>query len=269
MNLEKDLLPQVIETARKAGEFIRIESEKFTIDKAEYKGLNDLVSYVDKESEKLIVKDLTKLLPEAGYLTEEGTVAQESNEFTWVIDPLDGTTNFIHGIPIYAVCIALMKGKNPIIAVVYEVNRDECFSASLGGGASLNGSKIHVSKASILKESLVATGFPIFNFNNLKAYLRILDQLVQSCHGLRRMGSAAVDLCYVACGRADAFFEYNLNPWDVAAGTLIVQEAGGTVTDFRGQDDFIFGRELIAGGPVQKELQEVIVANWIEPSCKV
>ena len=125
------------------------------------------------------------------------------------------------------------------MGVVHEVNRDECFYAIKGGGAFMNDQSIHVSKAAKLSESLVATGFPIFNFNNLRAYLKILDQLMQSCHGLRRMGSAAVDLCYVACGRCDMFFEYNLNPWDIAAGTLIVQEAGGTVTDFQGKDNFI------------------------------
>ncbi len=263
------LLPEVIKTAKEAGAFIRGESLKFTIEQAEYKGLNDLVSYVDKEAEKLIVIALSRLLPEAGFITEEGTIVKKSHDYNWVIDPLDGTTNFIHGVPIYAVCIALMKGKDVLLGVVYEVNRDECFYAIQGSGAFMNDKPIHVSKAGKLSESLVATGFPIFNFNNLKAYLKILDQLIQNCHGLRRMGSAAVDLAYVACGRCDMFFEYNLNSWDIAAGTLIVQEAGGTVTDFQGEGNFVFGRELVAGGPVHAELLALIQEHWTAPACPI
>ncbi len=265
----EEILEKAIDVAKEAGSFIREESKKFSIDKAEYKGLNDLVSYVDKESEKMIVSRLSKLLPEAGFITEEGTINKKSDEYNWVIDPLDGTTNFIHGIPIYAVCIALMNGPDVLLGVVYEVNRDECFYARKGGGAFCNNDRIEVSGASKLSESLVATGFPIFNFNNLRAYLKILDQLIQKCHGLRRMGSAAVDLAYVACGRCDAFFEYNLNPWDIAAGTLIVQEAGGMVTDFRGKGDFIFGRELVTGGKVHNELLSLINEHWTGPACSI
>jgi len=269
MGFVEDLLPKVVATAKEAGAFIKIESTRFTVDQTEYKGLNDLVSYVDKESEKQIVATLSELLPEAGFITEEGTINKESDDYNWVIDPLDGTTNFIHGVPIYAVCIALMKVKQVLLGVVYEVNRDECFHATLGGGAFMNDRPIQVSKAEKLSESLVATGFPIFNFNNLRAYLKILNQLIQNCHGLRRMGSAAVDLAYVACGRCDTFFEYNLNPWDIAAGTLIVQEARGKVTDFQGEDNFIFGRELVAGGPVHSELLALIQKNWTAPACPI
>lgn len=269
MELTEDLLPKVIEVAKRGGAFIREESLKFTIDQAEYKGLNDLVSYVDKETERLIVASLSELLPEAGFITEEGTIVKKSDDYNWVIDPLDGTTNFIHGVPIYAVCIALMKGKKVLLGVVYEVNRDECFHAILGGGAFMNDQPIEVSSARKLSESLVATGFPIFNFNNLKAYLKILQQLIKSCHGLRRMGSAAVDLAYVACGRCDIYYEYNLNSWDIAAGTLIVQEAGGTVTDFQGGDNFVFGRELVAGGPAHSDLLALIQEHWTAPACSI
>ena len=269
MNLAEDLLPKVKEVAIEAGAFIRKESKKFSIDQAEYKGLNDLVSYVDKESERMIVRTLSKLLPEAGFITEEETVDKDSDQFNWVIDPLDGTTNFIHGVPIYAVCIALMHKKETLLGVVYEVNRDECFYAVKGSGAFLNDQPIKVSPTEVLSESLVATGFPIFNFNNLRAYLKILNQLMQMCHGLRRMGSAAVDLAYVACGRCDCFFEYNLNPWDIAAGTLIVQEAGGHVTDFQGEDNFVFGRELVAGGPAHPELLALIQEHWTAPACPI
>ena len=166
MGLVENLLPKVIATAKQAGDFIREESIKFTVDQAEYKGLNDLVSYVDKEAEKLIVAALAESLPEAGFITEEGTIVKKSDDYNWVIDPLDGTTNFIHGVPIYAVCIALMKGKKVLLGVVHEVNRNECFHAIRGGGAFMNDQPIHVSKAAKLSESLVATGFPIFNFNN-------------------------------------------------------------------------------------------------------
>ncbi|MDA0195949.1 MAG: inositol monophosphatase family protein [Bacteroidetes bacterium] len=262
-------LPEVIDIAKKAGAFIRNESLKFTIEQAEYKGLNDLVSYVDKESEKMIVSALQVIFPEAGFITEEGTITKNSDDFNWVIDPLDGTSNFIHGIPMYAVSIALMKGKKSLLGVVYEVNRDECFYALKGGGAYCNEKPISVSRALKLSESLIATGFPIFNFNNLRAYLKILKQLMKKCHGMRRMGSAAVDLCYVACGRADAYFEYNLNSWDIAAGTLIVQEAGGTVTDFSGGGNFIFGRELVSGSAVQNELLQLIQKNWTAPACPI
>ena len=242
-NPHSALLQGMIAAAKEAGAFIKKERETFDYTNVEIKGLNDLVSYVDKTSEKIIVKNLKLLKPEAGFIVEENTET-ERREFNWIVDPLDGTTNFVHGIPCYAVSIAL-EFKNEIIAgVVYEVSRDECFYAEKWGGAFLNCKPIQVSSRQTLSESLIATGFPIYNFTRLDNYLLALTYFMKNTHGVRRIGAAAADLCYLACGRVDAFFEYNLNAWDVAAGALIVTEAGGTVRDFKGGKDWLFGKEI-------------------------
>lgn len=237
------LLNQVIQTAKKAGNFIKHEKENFNYNTVEIKGLNDLVSYVDKGAEKLITDDLALIFPEAGFIVEENT-RSEKHDYNWIVDPLDGTTNFVHGIPCFAVSIALEHQGEVILGVVYEVSRDECFHAFKGHGAFLNGKPIIVSKRKNLSESLIATGFPIYNFSRLENYLNALKTFMHHTHGIRRIGAAAADLCYLACGRVDAFFEYNLNPWDVAAGALIVLEAGGTVNDFSGGDKWLFGKEI-------------------------
>ncbi len=241
----KNITENVVVIAREVGEFIRNERVNFNYDKVEIKGLNDLVSYVDKTAEEKIVEKLKPLVNQAGFIVEENTIS-EKKEFNWIVDPLDGTTNFVHGIPSYAISIALECKGEIICGVVYEVSRDECFWAYTNGGSFLNGIPIAVSKQKKLSESLIATGFPIFNFEKIKAYLICLEYLMRNTHGVRRIGAAAVDLCYVACGRVDAFFEYNLNPWDVAAGALIVREAGGTVCDFKLKNNWLFGKEIIA-----------------------
>lgn len=237
---------QVVEVARRAGAFISGERKKFEQSNVVKKGERDLVSYVDVTAEKMIVEGLKQILPEAGFLTEEKTVDDSTAPLRWIIDPLDGTTNFIHGIPVFAVSIALQQQDELLIGVVYEVNLDECFYAWKNGGAFLNGRKISVTETDLLRNALCATGFPYSNFPNLDRYFKTLKFLFQNSHGVRRFGSAAVDLVYVACGRLDAFYEYNLNPWDVAGGALIVKEAGGMVTDFSGGENFIFGKEIIA-----------------------
>lgn len=237
---------QVVSIARTAGAFIREERKKFEQSAVEMKGERDLVSYVDVTAEKKIVQGLKALLPEAGFLTEEKTVDESGAALTWIIDPLDGTTNFIHGIPVFAVSIALHQQDGLLIGVVYEVNLDECFYAWKNGGAYLNEKKINVTETNSLSNALCATGFPYKNFPDLDRYFSTLKFLFQNSHGIRRLGSAAVDLVYVACGRLDAFYEYNLNPWDVAGGALIVQEAGGRVTDFSGGNNFLFGKEIVA-----------------------
>ncbi|PRY89533.1 inositol monophosphatase family protein [Mongoliibacter ruber] len=246
MNDLSEILTKTIETAKTAGAFIRNESKTFDRSKTESKGLNDLVSYVDKEAEKIIVSRLKEILPEADFIAEEGTAVQSGKDYTWIIDPLDGTTNFIHGIPIFAVSIGLKHHDELVLGVVYEVNFDECFYARKGNGAFMNGKPIHVSKPATLSESLVVTGFPYSAFEKIDDYLKILRKLMETCHGLRRLGSAATDLCYVACGRAEGFFEYDLKPYDVAAGVVILSEAGGSVSDFSGGNDFLFGREILA-----------------------
>ena len=245
MNLEK-LCEETCRKVRAAGEFIRNERKTFSASKVEYKGLNDMVSYVDKNAERMLVDDLSRLLPTAGFITEENTSNIRSKEYNWIIDPLDGTTNFIHGIPCYCVSVALIQNEKLVIGVVYEVNLDECFYAWENGGAYLNGKSIHVSATSELKSSLLATGFPYSNYQRLKQYMEVFNDLMYGTHGLRRLGSAAVDMVYVACGRFEGFYEYGLNAWDIAGGALIVKEAGGKVSDFSGTDNYLFGKEIIA-----------------------
>lgn len=244
MDLHK-ITQEVVECAKIVGEFIRTERKIFSYSNVEVKGLNDLVSYVDKTSEKLLVEKLSLIFPEAGFIVEENTKSEIKN-YNWIVDPLDGTTNFIHGIPCYAISIALEHKGEIIVGVVYEVAQDECFWAFENGGAFLNGNKISVSDRKALSDSLIATGFPIYNFSRLDSYIQTLTYLMKKTHGIRRIGAAAADLCYLACGRVDAFFEYNLNPWDVAAGALIAKEAGGTVCDFKSQQNWLFGKEIVA-----------------------
>jgi myo-inositol-1(or 4)-monophosphatase len=249
------LCSQVVSIVRLTGNFIRKESMNFDADKIEFKGLNDLVSYVDKQAEKILVDNLSELLPESGFITEENTINTKGEVYNWIIDPLDGTTNFIHGIPTYSVSVALYEHDKPVVGVVYEINRSEMFYAFKGGSAFLNGKQIKVSSRETLSACLLATGFPYYNFDKQVEYMNLFGELMQKCHGLRRIGSAAVDLAYVACGRFDAFFEYNLNSWDIAAGAFIVEQAGGRISNFEGTEEFINTREILASnGLVDQEI---------------
>lgn len=258
MHLE-EITAKVIEVSKQAGAFIRHERISFAADKIEYKGLNDLVSYVDKTAEEIIVNGLESILPEAGFITEEQTTTKLGERYNWIIDPLDGTTNFIHGLPVFSVSIALKDHNELVIGVVYEVNLDECFYAWKGAPAYLNGKEIKVSTAPTIGDSLLATGFPYYDFNKQPQYITLFTHLMKNCHGLRRLGSAAVDLAYTACGRFDAYYEYNLNPWDVAAGIVIVRQAGGNVVNFSGGDEILDSRELLAtNGKLTGEMLEAI-----------
>jgi myo-inositol-1(or 4)-monophosphatase len=249
------LTSDVISLTKEVGQFIRKESLVFDQRQVEYKGLHDMVSYVDKTAEIALVKGLRILLPEAGFVTEEKTATIAGEQYDWIIDPLDGTTNFIHGLPTYAISIALQCDGELVLGVVYEINRDECFSAWKNGGAYLNDKQISVSKASAIENTLLATGFPYYEFGRLDAYLAVLKELMQRCHGVRRIGSAAIDLAYVACGRFDGYFEFNLNSYDVAAGIVLVREAGGQVFDFTGGNNSIERREMLAtNGLISDEL---------------
>ncbi|MCE3278786.1 MAG: inositol monophosphatase [Bacteroidetes bacterium] len=241
------LCQDVCALSRQTGEFIRAERKKFSSGKVEIKGKNDFVSYVDKGSEKLLVEALSKFLPESGFIAEEGTSTKKGDVYNWIIDPLDGTTNFIHGIPCYAISIALMRNEELVMGVIYEVNLDECFYAWEGSKAFMNGDEISVSSAPKLSDSLIATGFPYYDYNRMDEYMKVFQHFMKTTRGLRRLGSAATDLAYVACGRFEGFYEYSLQPWDVAAGAFIVKQAGGKVTDFSGGKNFIFGKEIIAG----------------------
>jgi myo-inositol-1(or 4)-monophosphatase len=245
MNFE-ELTKQTVAIAKEAGHFIKQEMQSFSKSSVQSKGLHDFVSYVDKQSEQHIVSALGELLPKSGFIAEEGTGSKSTTGINWIIDPLDGTTNFVHGIPLFSVSIALMDENEVVLGVVYEINLDECFYAHKKSHAFLNDKKIDVSNAANLSNSLLATGFPYSDYSRLEKYLDFLKYLLQNTHGVRRLGTAAVDLAYTACGRFDGFYEYGLNSWDVAAGAFIVQQAGGRVTDFSGNNNYLFGRELIA-----------------------
>ena len=257
------ILKKSLRLIKETGDFIKTEAGKFTHASIEYKGKNDLVSYVDKEAEKLLVAGLSEILPESGFITEEGTAEKgRSDEYNWVIDPVDGTTNFVHGIPFYCISVGLMDGDEVIMGIIYEPNRDEAFYTIKGDKAYLNDKEIHVSPIKKLGESLLATGFPYSKLHSTPAYIKVVEELMPKTHGLRRMGSAAIDLAYVACGRFEGFFEYNLKPWDVAAGGFLVQQAGGKVTTFKSTNDYIFGGELVAGCAIQSDLRELIQKHW-------
>lgn len=242
----QELCLSVCDIARLAGQFIASERAHFDQSKVESKGLHDLVSYVDKMAERQLVASLQHILPEAGFITEEGTSNKRGERFNWVIDPLDGTTNFISGVPIYAVSIGLLEVDKVVLGVVYEIGHDECFYAWEGSAAYLNNEEIHVSEAAAISDALLATGFPYSNFDRLDKYVALMKWGMMEARGVRRLGSAATDLAYVACGRFDSFFEYDLKPWDVSAGAFIVQQAGGTVFDFSGGTNYLFGGEIVA-----------------------
>ncbi|MCO5935124.1 inositol monophosphatase [Mucilaginibacter sp. RB4R14] len=253
------IIGQVVDVSKEAGQFIRQERKTFNADKIEYKGLNDLVSYVDKTAEQKIVAGLELILPEAGFITEEKTSTKIGERYNWIIDPLDGTTNFIHGLPTYSVSIALQDGEDLVLGVVYEVNQDECFYAHKDAPAYLNSAEIKVSNKPTIADSLIATGFPYYDFSYQERYIKLFTALMRNCHGLRRIGSAAVDLAYTAAGRFEAFYEYNLNPWDIAAGIVIVQQAGGEIRNFKGGLEVLKSRELLAtNGKITAEMLEYI-----------
>ena len=246
MDLSK-ILKQVLEVTADVGAFQVEHWNKVVASEIEEKTANQLVSFVDKESEKVLKQRLSNILPNSSFLGEEsGSDEVEDSDFLWIVDPLDGTTNYLHGLPVFSISVALLKNGQPIIGVVECPVLNETFTAYLGGGAHLNGEPISVAKNKSLSNTLIATGFPYYKFDRMEAYLEVLADLMQSTHGLRRMGSAAIDLAYTACGRFDGFFEMNLSPWDVAAGVLLVTEAGGKVTDFQGNSSVIFNKEILA-----------------------
>ncbi len=245
MNLEK-LCSEVRIVAKAAGAFIAGEREKFNLGDIEVKGKANFVSYVDKQAEVLIIDNLRKLLPGSGFIAEEGTAESSDEKYKWIIDPLDGTTNFIHGLPPFAVSIALMEDDELIVGVVYEITQDECFYAWKGSKAYMNGKEIQVTTAATTGNSLIATGFPYSAMDMLDIFVMSMRYFMIHSHGLRRLGSAATDLAYLAAGRFEAFYEHGLKPWDVAAGALIVKQAGGKVSDFNGTGQFLFNGEIVA-----------------------
>ena len=246
INLEQlcaDVRQCVVETA----EMIRRERAQFnTKSGIEVKGHSNFVTYIDKLSEEKLVKALSELLPESGFIAEEGTSTKKGDVYNWVIDPIDGTTNFIHGLTPYAISVALMRNDELVIGVVYEISHGEMFYAWEGSKAYRNDEEIKVSEHSEHQQALIATGFPYYDMGKLKSFMDSMVEVMEKTSGVRRLGSAAMDICYVACGQFEAFWEYGLHPWDVAAGALILKQAGGKITDFNGNDGYVFNGELIA-----------------------
>ncbi|WNJ16277.1 inositol monophosphatase family protein [Pontibacter sp. G13] len=248
----KSLLKQV-------GAYTKYEFERFSHSKIEYKGLNDPFTYVDVTTEQKLVARCKELIPGSGFINEEGDNVESTNGAVWIIDPIDGTTNFIHGIPHYAISLALEIEGELTLGYVYEPAHDQLFSARKGHGAFLNDRPIHVTDHSDLSKAVIATGFPYEDLPWRGAYVSAVSDIQAAAHGIRRMGSAALDLAFVAAGRYEGFFEYNLNPWDVAAGILLVHEAGGKVTDFQEKDRALYGKQLVASnGQVHGQILDIL-----------
>lgn len=226
----------------------------------EYKGDVDLVTEADRASEKFISERLRSRWPDFGILGEEGTRSDMAAEYRWLVDPLDGTTNFAHGYPVFCISIALVRGEDLLAGFLYDPTRDEFFAAEHGAGAKLNGQAMHVSKTKTLSESLLGTGFPSHK-RHKNPNVHFYHQLTLRSHGLRRAGSAALDLANVACGRYDGFWEFNLNPWDTAAGVLLVREAGGMVTRFDGSPFLLNSREVLASNAI---IHQELMDNFAE-----
>jgi myo-inositol-1(or 4)-monophosphatase len=242
------MLNTAVKAARKAGSIINRASLDVDLVKVASKGRSDFVTEVDRAAEQAIVDILLKAYPDHAILAEESGASGDS-EYTWIIDPLDGTTNFIHGFPQYAVSIALRHREHVTQAVVYDPTRNELFTATRGRGAFLNERRIRVSRRSKLSECLIGTGFPFRSLEHLDEYVRMFRSVTEHTAGIRRPGAAALDLAYVAAGRLDGFWEIGLSPWDMAAGSLLILEAGGLVSDFKGEPAYLEEGRIVCGAP--------------------
>ena len=262
-----EYLPKMGAIAREAGALLMQFFDRNI--KIEYKGDADLVTAADRKSEALIRERIRQTWPSHDVLGEEEGLRDTGSEFRWYVDPLDGTTNFAHSFPVFCVSMALQDKSGMLAGVCYDPTRNELFAAERGNGATLNDRPIHVSKTAKLKESLVGTGFPSHK-RHKNPNIHFYHQITLRSHGVRRAGSAALDLCYVACGRMDGFWEFNLNPWDTAAGVLMVEEAGGRVTDFSGGPFQINSRETLASNGVihdelMHEFQQIFAGRGLDP----
>jgi myo-inositol-1(or 4)-monophosphatase len=258
------MLNIAVKAARAAGAIISRASLDIDLLKVNTKNPNDFVTEVDHAAERVIIDTLLEAYPGHAILAEESGSARgaKHSEYLWIIDPLDGTTNFIHGLPTYAVSIALAHRGQVQQAVVYDPARNDLFFASKGRGAFLNDRRLRVSKRIRLAESLIGTGFPFRKGDDLRRYMTIFEEVLVKCAAMRRPGAAALDLCYVAAGWYDGFFETGLSPWDVAAGSLLVSEAGGLVGNFTGEADFLYQREVVAGNPkVYGQLVQILAPH--------
>ncbi len=258
IELEK-LCGEVRQLAIETGHFLKEERKHFHRELVEEKNSHDYVSYVDKESERRIVQRLSALLPQAGFIAEEGSGGMTDEPYCWLVDPLDGTTNFIHDNAPYCVSIALRNQEEILLGVVYEVCRDECFWAWKGSPAYLNGREIRTSPVCDLDQSFIELGFP-YDAERFRPFIiRMIERLYGQVGGLRLMGSAAAELCYIAAGRFEARLEGLLGPWDIAAGAIILQQAGGKITDFNGGNTFYSGHQVIASnGNIHGDILKII-----------
>jgi len=258
-DLYRNITERVIKLSKEVAAYIEKESLDFSLDTVETKSKNDFVSYVDQEAERQLVRVLKEIMPEAGFVTEEGTAVEQGEDYLWIIDPLDGTTNFIHASTPYAISIALTYKQEPVVGVIYEITRNEIFYAWKGSKAYLNGKEIQVSATDKLSEALIVSGRPHHYMDRYPELLNSVDYFLKNTHGLRLSGSAASDLAYVACGRYDGRFEFNLKPWDIAAGVLIIQQAGGFISDFKGGNNYLKNGSVLASNKgIFEEFKTVI-----------
>ncbi|OQX55134.1 MAG: hypothetical protein B5M53_04740 [Candidatus Cloacimonas sp. 4484_209] len=257
------LVPIIKKAVYAGGEILIKNMGKLTQSDIDIKAKNDFVTRVDKQSEDCIVGILKEKTPDFDILTEESKPLVTKSRYRWIIDPLDGTTNYIHSFPFFAISIALEEAGTIVLGMVYEPIRKELFFAEKGKGAYLNGKKIKVSTKISLEESFLATGFPFRAHNYIDTYLGIFKEMFLNSSGIRRAGSAVLDLCYTACGRLDGFWEMGLSAWDVAAGSLFINEAGGRVTDWEGGCDYIIGRTIVgSNGNIHEDMLSIIKKKY-------
>jgi myo-inositol-1(or 4)-monophosphatase len=259
------MLTNAVKAARRAGSIINRASEDIGALKIQTKTYNDFVTEVDKSAEQAIIETLKDLYPTHGFFGEESGETNTESDFVWIIDPLDGTTNFLHGMPQYCISIALQERGVLTHAVIYDPVHNDLFTATKGRGAFLNDKRIRVTQRAKLQDALIGTGFPFRDFKHLDTYLAMLKDMIRKSSGIRRPGSAALDLAYVAAGWFDGFWEINLSPWDIAAGGLIVQEAGGIVGDFEGNEGWLHSGNIVAGNPkVFAQMLQVLTPHLTE-----
>ncbi|MDP2397877.1 MAG: inositol monophosphatase family protein [Burkholderiales bacterium] len=261
------MLTIAVKAARRAGGIINRASRNLDVIAVREKAANDFVSDVDREAEQAIIRTLHEAYPNHSILAEESG-ASGSSEFQWIIDPLDGTTNFLHGFPQYAVSIALAQKGVITQAVIYDPNRNDLYTASKGRGAFLNESRLRVSKRAHLKPSLIGTGFPYRQLDHLEAYLGMMRDIIKNTAGLRRPGAASLDLAWVAAGHLDGFWELGLSKWDIAAGSLLITEAGGLVGDLQGNDRYLESGNIVAGNPKVFAQLLPLIAPHLTPALK-
>ncbi len=258
-NMElRSLLEKTLPVVEEAAAFIRSQAGKVTDQEIESKSPNSLVSYVDKTAETLLVEGLRALLPAAGFITEEDTISQSEAAYTWIIDPLDGTTNFLQQIPFYAVSVGLAHRGELILGIVCDIEQHEMFYAWKGGGAWCNGKRIQVATRTNIQDAVVATGFPYASTDVTPGLMDLFEYFLKNAKGMRRLGSAALDLAYVACGRMDIYYEETLHAWDIAGGMVLVREAGGMVSDYERKPNMLENGQVIAANPV---LHEAVVRH--------